>query len=45
VYRDLGSSVGYRSRPHEITQWFVGIALLFGFAAGVLSLMWTSRLP
>jgi Ca-activated chloride channel family protein len=45
VYRDLGSSVGYRSRPHEITQWFVGLALLFGFAAGVLSLLWTSRLP
>jgi Ca-activated chloride channel family protein len=45
VYRDLGSSVGYRSRPHEITQWFVGTALLLGFAAGVLSLLWTQRLP
>jgi Ca-activated chloride channel family protein len=38
VYRDLGSSVGYRTRPHEVTQWFVGLALLIGFAAGVLSL-------
>jgi Ca-activated chloride channel family protein len=45
VYRDLGSSVGYRTRPHEITQWFVGLALLFGFAAGALSVLWTQRLP
>jgi Ca-activated chloride channel family protein len=45
VYRDLGSSVGYRTRPHEITQWFVGIALLLGFTAAVLSLLWTQRLP
>jgi Ca-activated chloride channel family protein len=45
VYRDLGSSIGYRSTPHEITQWFVGAALLFGFAGAVMSLLWTSRLP
>jgi Ca-activated chloride channel family protein len=45
VYRDLGSSIGYRSRPHEITQWFAGVALLLGFAAGILSLLWTQRLP
>jgi Ca-activated chloride channel family protein len=37
--------VGYRTRPHEITQWFVGIALLLGFTAAVLSLLWTQRLP
>ena len=45
VYRDLGSSIGYRSKPREITQWFVGIALLFGLAAAAMSLVWTSRLP
>jgi Ca-activated chloride channel family protein len=45
VYRDLGSSVGYRSRPREITQWFAGMALLLGFAAGALSVVWTQRLP
>jgi Ca-activated chloride channel homolog len=45
VYRDLGSSVGHRSTPREITQWFVGVALLFGFAGAVMSLLWTSRLP
>lgn len=45
VYRDLGSSIGYRTRAREVTQWFAGIALLFGFAAAVLSLIWTQRLP
>ncbi|HEV2089415.1 MAG TPA: VWA domain-containing protein [Cryptosporangiaceae bacterium] len=45
VYRDLGSSIGYRTTPREVTQWFVGIALLFGFAGAVMSLLWTSRLP
>jgi Ca-activated chloride channel family protein len=45
VYRDLGSSIGYRSTPREVTQWFVGLALLFGLCAAALSLLWTSRLP
>jgi Ca-activated chloride channel family protein len=45
VYRDLGSSIGYRSTPQEITQWFVGIALLFALGAAAMSLIWTSRLP
>jgi len=45
VYRDLGSSIGYRTRAREITQWFAGVALLFGFTAAVLSLVWTQRLP
>lgn len=45
VYNDLGSSIGYRKRAKEITQWFVAAALLFGFAAAGLSLIWTSRLP
>jgi Ca-activated chloride channel family protein len=45
VYQDLGSSIGFRAKPEEITQWFVGVALLFGFAAAAMSLLWTSRLP
>jgi Ca-activated chloride channel family protein len=45
VYQDMGSSIGYRTVPREITQWYVGIALLFAFAAGGMSLLWTSRLP
>ncbi|WP_163506368.1 VWA domain-containing protein [Fodinicola acaciae] len=45
VYNDLGSSIGYRTESREITQWFAGLALLFGFAGAVLSLIWTQRLP
>jgi Ca-activated chloride channel family protein len=45
VYQDMGSSIGYRTKPREITQWYVGAALLFALAAAGLSLLWTSRLP
>jgi Ca-activated chloride channel family protein len=45
VYQDMGSSIGYRTQPREITQWYVAIALLLAFAAGGMSLLWTSRLP
>ncbi|GAA2602468.1 VWA domain-containing protein [Winogradskya consettensis] len=45
VYEDMGSSIGHRTEPREITQWYAGTALLFGIAAAALSLLWTSRLP
>jgi Ca-activated chloride channel family protein len=45
VYQDMGSSIGYKTVPREITQWYVGIALLCAFAAAGMSLLWTSRLP
>ncbi len=45
VYQDMGSSIGYRTKPEEITQWYVGVALLMALAAGAMSLLWTSRLP
>ena len=45
VYQDMGSSIGYRTKPREITQWYVGAALLFALTAAGLSLLWTSRLP
>jgi Ca-activated chloride channel homolog len=45
VYQDMGSSIGHRVKPREITQWYVGAALLFALAAGAMSLLWTSRLP
>ncbi|WP_089156080.1 VWA domain-containing protein [Micromonospora sp. NBS 11-29] len=44
VYQDMGSSIGYRTEPREITQWYAGIALLLALCAGALSLLWTSRL-
>ncbi|MBO0868720.1 MAG: VWA domain-containing protein [Micromonosporaceae bacterium] len=45
VYQDMGSSIGYKTVPREITQWYVGIAMLFAFSAAGMSLLWTSRLP
>ncbi len=45
VYEDMGSSIGHRVEPREITQWYAGAALLFGMAAAAFSLLWTSRLP
>jgi Ca-activated chloride channel family protein len=45
VYEDMGSSIGHRTEPREITQWYAGIALLLALVAGGMSLLWTSRLP
>jgi Ca-activated chloride channel family protein len=45
VYEDMGSSIGHRVEPREVTQWYAGAALLFGLMAAGLSLVWTSRLP
>jgi Ca-activated chloride channel family protein len=44
VYEDMGSSIGHRVEPQEITHWYAGIALLLGLVAAGLSLLWTSRL-
>jgi Ca-activated chloride channel family protein len=45
VYANIGSSIGYRKVPREVTEWFVGVGLLFAMAASVGSLVWSSRLP
>lgn len=45
VYEDMGSSIGHRTVAVEIAQLFIGIALILGFAAVFLSLLWTSRVP
>ncbi|MBO4165379.1 MULTISPECIES: VWA domain-containing protein [Micromonospora] len=44
VYQDMGSSIGFRTEPREITQWYAGTALLLVLCAGGLSLLWTSRM-
>jgi Ca-activated chloride channel family protein len=44
VYEDMGSSIGYRTKAHEIGQWFIGFGLVFALAAAAMSLLWTSRL-
>jgi Ca-activated chloride channel family protein len=45
VYEDMGSSIGHRVEPREVTQYYAGFALLFGLCAAAMSLLWTSRLP
>ena len=45
VYDDIQSTIGFRTEPREITQWFAGLALLLGLIAAALSLRWFSRLP
>lgn len=45
VYEDMGSSIGHRVEPREVTQWYAGVALLLGLLSAGLSLLWTSRLP
>jgi Ca-activated chloride channel family protein len=45
VYADIGSSIGYRTVPREVTSWFVGLGLMFAMAAAAGSLVWSSRLP
>ncbi|THV30794.1 VWA domain-containing protein [Glycomyces paridis] len=44
VYEDMGSSLGYRTIAEDVSQWFIGTALVLLFAAAGLSLAWTSRL-
>ena len=45
VYRDIGSSIGYRTEEREITAWLIGAALLAALAAGAGSIRWFARLP
>ncbi|MFK3982360.1 26S proteasome regulatory subunit RPN10 [Micromonospora sp. NPDC050397] len=45
VYQDMGSSIGFRTEPREVTQWYAGTALLLALCAAAMSLLWTSRLP
>lgn len=44
VYADIGSSIGFRKVPKEVTTWFVGMGLLFALAAAGGSMLWSSRL-
>lgn len=45
VYEDMGSSLGHHAVPREITQWYMGAALILALSAATFSLWWTSRLP
>ena len=46
VYEDMGSSIGHRVEPREVTQWYAGAgAAASAWSRPALSLLWTSRLP
>ena len=45
VYDDIGSAIGYQTVDDEITDWFVGGALVALVGAASLSLLWFNRLP
>jgi Ca-activated chloride channel family protein len=45
VYQDMGSSIGYRTVPYEITHQLLAAALTLALVAGGLSLWWSPRLP
>lgn len=44
VYDDMGSSLGRRTVPVELTGWFTAAGLLLALLAGLFSLLWTPRL-
>jgi Ca-activated chloride channel family protein len=45
VYKNIGSSLGWRTEHRDVSARFIGFALLLGLAAGSASLLWFSRLP
>lgn len=45
VYDDIGSSIGWRTEPREITPYLSAAGFLLGLAAGAMSLRWFARLP
>ena len=45
VYAKIGSSIGYDTALSQLTQWFMGAALLGFLLAGAAALAWSNRLP
>lgn len=45
IYRDLGRVLGWETRKTEVSALFVGAAGILLLAGGVISLVWTGRLP
>lgn len=45
VYQDMGSSIGHRLRPRDVTVVAVAMALVLGLLAAGFGLLWSSRLP
>jgi Ca-activated chloride channel family protein len=45
VYDDIGSSIGFRTEPRELTPYLAALALLLMTVGGAMSLLWFARLP
>ncbi len=45
VYEDIGSSIGWRSEPREMTPYLAAAGFLLALGAGAMSLRWFARLP
>ena len=45
AYDDIGDVVGHEDEERPIDGWFIGAGLLLLTAAGLLSLLWSQRLP
>ena len=45
VYADIGSSIGFDTEEQEVTDRFVGFAVLALLLSSVLSLLWFQRIP
>ena len=45
VYEDIGSSIGWRTEPRELTPYLAALALVLMTVGGVMSLRWFARLP
>ena len=45
VYEDIGSSIGWRTEPRELTPYLAALALLVMTIGGAMSLRWFARLP
>jgi Ca-activated chloride channel family protein len=44
VYRDISSSIGWRTEWREVTPFVAALGLVFGLVAAALSLRWFSRM-
>ncbi len=45
VYKDIGTSVSYRTEQQDVSSWFIGGALLAALAAAAAAVLWFPRLP
>jgi Ca-activated chloride channel family protein len=44
VYDDIGSSIGWRTEPRELTPYLAALAFLLSLTAAALSLRWFARI-